>query len=301
MEQDNGYPELSGLFDIDENKIPNKPIAAKKERREIKEKILTSPEGDRFLPEREREKKRRHDKEQKREQLKKRIRLKTLLILIFAAALILTAAIAGYMLREMKKPEIRTAKAQITTVERSYTGSAVVIKDSGEVMAVMIDNDYDVHFIEKGQPVAAYDAAGNEYSGEVTAIKEEKTDSALFSRITSALLGEAPEISVYSVYAVLKDAGELISDSTLRLRVITETAEKAVAVPTQALYSDADQYYVWIYHPLRRIITRQDVAPGISGGGLTEIIRGLSKGDRVLTYSSCTERELYDGIPVKSE
>ena len=74
-------------------------------------------------------------------------------------------------------------------------------------------------------------AAGAEVTGKVTEIREEKPGTDTFAAIVAPLLGEIPEVPVYAVL-ITPDATDqiLTPGEKLTVRVITETAENAVAV-----------------------------------------------------------------------
>ena len=81
--------------------------------------------------------------------------------------------------------------------------------------------------------------------------------------------------------------------------MITETADNAVAVPSSAVLMDGAQPYVWIFHSFTKKLARQDIAVGIASEEKTEVLRGLKKGDWVVSGAKVPSSELYEGVKVK--
>ena len=295
------YPDISAIFDVDgkvaapsEEKTPD---ALKKN-----ERILTSPEGLKHLPKEERKKIQKDARKKKREARVKKAKTRAIIVL----SVVLVALIAGlaiwWKITDAKKPVVSVAPVTVETVERAYSGAGVILNEDGRVTAVMIDNDYDVHYIAKKLSAQIVTADKETLPGTVSDIRELRPADALFAGLTSTLLGETPEVPVYAVYITPDDAAQAPANgSRVTVRVITDTAENAVAVPSTAVLMDGNQPYVWLYHAFTKKLTRQDVAVGISSEEKTEILRGLEKGDRVVASSTVTPAELYDGIKVKQK
>ena len=85
----------------------------------------------------------------------------------------------------------------------------------------------------------------------------------------------------------------------MTVRIVTETAENAVAVPTSAVLMEGNQPYVWVFHSFTKKLSRQDVAVGIASEDMTEVLRGLKKGAKVISGASVPSSELYEGVRVK--
>ena len=296
----NSYPDISDIFNIDGSGLPDKPIEKDKSKPRSKEKILTSPEGARFLPKDVRKKMKKDEKKRRRAAAAKKLKTRLIIILSILAAALVAAGIITWKIKDAKKPVVIPSKAAVETIERSHSANAVVFADGRTTTAVFIDNDYDVHFIERNLKAEIKTTSGITVNGTVTDIKEEKPGSVLFRTLSSALLDDVPELSFYTVTVTLDDPEGLLKNADkVTARVITKSVEKAVAIPTSAVFTADAQSYVWIYHPLSKKLTRQDVSVGISSDDKVEIIRGLSKGDQVISGASCTSAELYDGIKVK--
>lgn len=95
----NEYPDISGIFDIDENSLPKELMEKEKRKRDRRQKpILISEDSEkRMAKEREKELKAAHKKQRKKEKAKKKVRQITAAVLagvliVFAAA----ASIKGF-------------------------------------------------------------------------------------------------------------------------------------------------------------------------------------------------------------
>lgn len=293
------YPDISAIFDVD-GKVAAQPSEQPADGIKKNERILTSSEGLKHLPKAERKKMQKDARKKKRDVRIKKAKTRAI-ILLSAVLVVLIAALAiWWKIADNKKPVVSVAPATVETVERSYSGAGLIVNENGHLTAVMIDNDYDVHYIAKKLAAQVVTAKEETLSGAVSDIRELRPGDDIFAGLTAALLGDTPEVPVYAVY-ITPDDETLVpaNGSRVTVRVITETAENAVAVPSTAVLIDGNQPYVWIYHAFTKKLTRQDVATGISSEEKTEILRGLEKGDKVVASSSVTPAELYDGIKVK--
>ena len=297
------YPDISDIFKIDESSLPSNSVVMKNDKKKkIKpdERILTAPVDITGLPKEEQKKIRTEQKKQIKE--KKRKKLKTRAILILSLIVILLAGLLTLKIVSdyKKKPLITVEKAVTDTISRFCTADATVIKSSVTTQAILIDNDYDVHFIEKKQSAEVTAPDGTVLTGTVSKIQEEKTNGKLFGRLTSALLTETPEVSVYTVYVDVDDPDGILKDSDrVSVKIITKTVKNAVLVQVDAICSDDGGNFVWLFNPVKKIITRQAVTVGVTADGKAEITAGLVKGDKVTVSTSCAADELYDGMKVK--
>ena len=297
------YPDISAIFDVD-GKVAAPSEEKKTEGLKKNERILTSSEGLRHLPKAERKKMQKDERKAKRDVRIKKAKTRVIIVLSVALVALIAALAIWWKITDAKKPVVSVAPATVETVERSYAGVGLILSEAGRVTAVMIDNDYDVHYIAKKLSAQVVTAQEVTLDGVVSDIREIRPGEDIFAGLTAALLDDTPEVPVYAVYVTLDDTAEAPAEapangSRVTVRVITETAENAVAVPATAVLMDGNQPYGWIYHAFTKKLTRQDVAVGVSSEEKTEILRGLEKGDKVIASSSVTPAELYDGIKVK--
>ena len=294
------YPDISAIFSVDEKRAAGRPVEKSTEAPGKNERILTSDEGMKHLPKEEQKKMKKDARKERRSAAFKKAKTRAIIILSAALAILIAVGVIMLRIAEKKKPAVSVSKVTVETVERSYSDAAVMLSDGKGFFAVLIDNDYDVHYLSRNQTAELETAAGERIPGRVTEIREEKPGSDTFNALTAALLGEVPEVPVYAVFIAPDASGQTLeAGEKVTARVVTESAENALAVPSSAVLMDGAQPYVWIYHPFTKKLTRQDIAVGISSDEKTEVLRGLKKGESVLSGSSVPSSELYDGVRVK--
>ncbi len=295
------YPDFSKVFDIDESSIPDKIIEKDPNGPKITNPVLTSEEAQRFLPKETKKALEKEKHAQKKQQKKNKRRIRTIMILSAAVLLFITAGIVNFIIRDAATPSVSVEKPVKETISRYFTETAVTVSRNDSVEAVFVDNDYDVHYIEKGQPVEITISEGTVIGGIVSEIKEEAPDSEFIKEYYTVLTGTAPSTSVYAVYIrpSSENAG-LSKGTTLTAKVITKTASDVLTVPSSAVFINGNQHYVWLYNSFRKTLSRQDVSIGISVDGKTEIIKGIDKSDRIAVTFSCLQEQLYEGIRVKN-
>ena len=294
------YQDISAIFDIDDRKVTGRSVEKTADAPKKSERILTAPEGLKHLPKDERKQMKKDERREKRAVRLKKAKTRAIIILSVLLAAAVVAGVIWWKIADAKKPAVAVTRAVVETLDRSYSDSAVISADGKTTVAVLIDNDYDVHFIAKNLKAEVVNAAGATVTGKVTDIKEEKPGTDSFTWLASSLLGELPEVPFYAVYITLDDPdGILVGGEKATARIITDTAENAVVIPATAVFMDGAQPYVWIYHPFTKTLSRQDIAVGVSSDEQTEALRGLKKGDRVISGSSVPSSELYEGVKVK--
>ena len=295
----NDIPDFSKVFNIDEDSLPD----------ELIEKDPTaSTRNFGFLSENtepsEKEKKEQLRRERAEKKKRQAIRIKNRMIIILSAVVLLLVAVFGISIavRESRKPVVTAEKPVIQTVSRYTEGNAVTVSSGKGYKAVFVDNDYDVHYIEPGQTVELTDENGTVYTGKISDIKEASPDSYYIKDYYSVLTGELPSTAVYAVFVTPGDSAMFTKEGiSLKVKVLTKTAENAMTVKASAVFTDGNQSYVWKYSAFGKTLTRQDVKTGITVDGITVILGGLEKNDKVITAFSCSEDKIYDGIKVKAE
>lgn len=305
MSKDRTSPDenvnFDDIFNIDDASIPSTIIEKDPDSPKITEPVLTSDEAYRFLPKEERKKLEKEKKAEKKQQKRNKRRLSTILILSAAVILLLTAGILNFIAIDKKTPTVSVEKPIIQTISRYHTNSAVTIKLNNTTAAVFIDNDYDVHFIEKGQTVEMTTAENTVITGTVTDIREESPDSELLKKYYTALAETKPSTTVYAVCITPSDPSALTAEgAVLSSKVITKTAENALTLPSDAVFTAEGKSYVWIYDSFRKTISKKEVSTGITVDGITAITSGLEKSQKIAVTFSCLQEKLYDGIRVKN-
>lgn len=126
--------------------------------------------------------------------------------------------------------------------------------------------------------------------------KDGESFSAAITEISS-MVDEAT--GLYKVKAALEEGPDtklLSTGSMVKLSVVTESAENALAVPVDSVYYDGGLAYVYTYDPASGTLRKVSVETGIYDAEWIEVKQGLEETAEVLlTWSS----ELYDGAPVR--
>ena len=203
------YPDISAIFNIDDKKAAGQPVEKSTEAPTKNERILTAAEGVKHLPRAEQKKIKKAERKTKREARAKKAKTRVIILLSVVLVALIAALAIWWKITDAKKPVVSVAQAAVQTVERAYSDNGVMFMDGSRLTAALIDNDYDVHYIEKKCRATLTTADGRTAEGEVSAIKEERPNSDLFAGLTAALLGETPEVPVYAVYIAVDDASAL--------------------------------------------------------------------------------------------
>lgn len=292
----NDIPDFSAVFDIDGESLP-------------KELIEKDPDSSSknlgFLSEKDDEEEEKKKDEKKKEiKTKKADKRKNRTIAVLAGIIFLFVGIfaASVAIRESRKPVITAEKPVIQTISRYTQSNAVTIAAGSSIRVFFIDNDYDVHYIEVGQTVELSDADANTYTGTITDIAELAPDFLYVESYAQQLTGTTPSTAVYGVFVTPHDSAAFSKAGVfLTAKTLTKTADDAITVPAGAVFIDGNQPYVWLYSPIKKSLFRQDVKTGLTVDGITQIVSGIEKSDRVAVIFSCSEDGIYDGIKVKTD
>jgi len=155
-DQKDSLPDISGVFDIDESKIPSNIIEkqpVEKKKGESSRSILLNNDVDRKkLEKTEKKKQKDRKKQRKKKEMKKKLILAALaLAVILALALVIRAAILNG-----KKPVVNLQAVTRETLTAHYDAQASILSQDNDdytlsFYAVFVENDYDVYGIQKGQ------------------------------------------------------------------------------------------------------------------------------------------------------
>lgn len=301
-DKNNNLPDLSGLFKIDENEIPDEIIQKEPVKQQSGESILLSKEAVDTLPKPQRKVIRKDRKQYKRKQAILLARKRIAVIAAAVIALVLTISLISFFADRAKRPEITFEKVRKETVVSYAKNTGVTYSNGNSIEAVFIDNDYDVNFITTGQTVQMTTPDGLTVNGMVKEIKEEPAGSELITKYYNILTGTIPATSVYAVY-ILPDSTESFTQAGLAvdIQVITGTSEDTLTVPSSAIRTENGQTFVWIYSSFSKEISRQNVTVGISYDGRTEVTSGLRRSQKIVSSSSSLAEELSEGIKVRAK
>lgn len=304
-DKNNSLPDISRVFDIDESKIPTKIIAKAPEEKKKSERtqsiLLNNNIDKKQLEKTEKKKQKDRKKQQKRKVMKKRLVLVCFaLIAILALVLVVRAAVLGG-----KKPVVSLEQVTRENITAHYDAEASILAEDGDdsgfnIYAVLVENDYDLYGLQKGQRAVVKVNEDTEISGVVADIRKEDSDSGIISKLMNILSGGSfLAASNYTVYISLDDISNAQMNTPVNVTVTTGIAENVLTVPSEVINNDGEQAYVWVYKSFGKKLVRQDVSVGLEADGRTEIKKGLSEEDMILKSVSGENTELYDNIKVR--
>ncbi len=297
--ENNDIPDFSVVFNVDTDSLPDKLIEKDPN---ASTRNLGFLSGENELSSKEKQEKEKQEKVENRKKKINRGKNRAIGVLSAIIILFMAATAVSVAVREAKKPVVTIEKPVIQTVSRYTEANAVTISSGTGCRAVFVDNDYDVHYIAPGQKVELTDENGVVYTGSVTEITEAFPDSYYIKNYYQVLTGSQPSTVVYAVFVAPDDSAAFTREGiSLNVKVLTKTAADALTVKASAVFVSGNQHYVWKYSSLAKSLQKQDVKVGLTVDGITEILAGIEKSDRIGTAFSCTEDKLFDGIKVKTE
>lgn len=297
--ENNDIPDFSKVFSIDESTLPDKLIEKDPE---ASARNLGFLSGEEELSEKEKKEKLKQEKNEKKKKKINRIKNRTIVILSAVVILFVAITAVSIAVKESRKPVVTVEKPVVQTISRYTEADAVTVSSGTGFKVVFVDNDYDVHYIEAGQTAEITDENGTLYTGKISDIKEASAESYYIKNYYAVLTGEMPSTAVYAVFVNPDDASAFTKEGTvLKVKVLTKTAADALTVKASAVFTDGNQQYVWKYSAFGKTLEKHDVKVGLSVDGVTQILAGVEKSDKVVASFSCSEDKIYEGIKVKTE
>ena len=151
-----------------------------------------------------------------------------------------------------------------------------VISNPNSRKAVFHVADNAAAELEVGQEIG-FDYNGNEYKGQISEIGVAVDETGLFK-----------------IKADIMDAPDLADGIYIKLSTVVHRSERKIMIPTDAVYFDDNQAYVYVEKDGRAY--RRDVELDIFGESETTLSSGLSEGENVIaTWSG----SLKDGAEVR--
>ncbi len=303
----NPLPDISGVFNIDESRIP-KTIIDKP-----RETVSARTTGGILLPDekpaetKKREKQQRAEAKTKKKEAKRKVMRSRMilagvaLVVILALVLAIRAAVLDH-----KKPTVTLTQVARETLTSHYDADGSILMQATDeytasYYAVFVENDYDVYGLQKGQRANVQLNDEVAVSGVVSDIRKEESDSAIISWLISVFSGASySTASNYTVFIALDESSYIEENAPVHVTVTTGIAENVLCVPSGAVYKEDGQHYVWVYKSWGKKLQRQDVSVGLETDGKTEIRSGLSEDDFVVTDVLGDNTELYDKVKVKT-
>lgn len=299
----NDYPDISGIFDIDESTLPKELIVTEKQKKDRRRKpILISEDKEKqFEKEREKQLKAAQKKQRKKEQTKKKIK-KTGIASLIGVLIILAAVFSLKSFIDTKKaPDVMLSTTQTGEISVSHLSHALMLlSDTGSLYAAFVDNDFDLHSIENGLSAIITSADERQFVAHIQAIRSEEPGSEITSRIQAMLPnGIYSSASNYVIYAVpTQSITGMNENDTVTVETVIDYATNALIIPSAALFSDENGDFVWKYSSLTKRIKKVYVTAGINNGANVQITEGLKKNDSVVYPENIEAATLSDNQKV---
>lgn len=297
----NEYPDISGIFDIDKDNLPDKLIPKEKTQTELRTRFLTAEEPQEKTKAQIKEEA-KQQKAQTRKKKREKFRKKTVAVISVLLVIFIAFEAISFFVADSKKPVVTAQKPIEETICRYYEAKGITVTAGNSKQIMVIDNDYDVHYIEKGQTVELTAEEINTLNGTVTDIKELSPDNEYIESFAESLTGTLPSTPVYAIFISPENTDAVKKDGIIfSSKIITKKSEDTLTISSGAIQYSGNQPFVWIYSPIKKTLTKQDVKTGLSSDGKTEILAGVKKNDRIVISCSVDYAALYEGIKVKHD
>ncbi len=302
-------PDISGVFDIDENDIPSVVISQDEEasaRPKDYEPILLSDPVQQKLDKKEQKKKKAQKKEEKLAEKRKQFKKRVIICAVFVA--VVAGAVFGI------KAGVDYSRRPTGTIAASYTGSisahydtkallTTTVTEQGQVKTVALfsENDFDVYSISKGLPVTITLENDATAEGRIVSIDSERSDSDIVEKIREAFPDGEYSSGNNWVITIETDLGSGVQDNTVAdISIMTSISDNAVLVPASAVHKIGARKYVWVYKPFSHTAQRQEVSVGIESDGIAEITKDLKEDTNVVAEFSCGDDALSEKMKIKA-
>lgn len=311
--KNNGLPDISGVFNIDDSKIPAKVIekpAEKKGPNSSRPSILLKPQTPKeekkayedMSPESYRRKKSKK-KEAQRKLLRQRLLLAGIALLLLLA---LVFGIRGLIITR-KRPTVTTVSVTTGNLTAHFDTEAVILTEAPEnaaprTYAMFLDNDIDLHPLQKGQRAEIRLDEETTVSGTLTEIRREESGSELISRLMPLMPEQSFSTAVnYVVTVILEDTDNAIEGSTVSMVITTAIAQEAKIVPKGTVHYDDDgSPYLFGYKSFGKKLVKIPVTLGLEADGMVVLTGGIATGTSVVYSASVDMSELKEGLKVKA-
>ena len=168
-------------------------------------------------------------------------------------------------------------EVNVTANNMAPSGAAFVISANGEKTATFYVTSEVAEAIQIGQAVTV-ESQGDIYQGAISEIG----------------LAVDPATGLFKVKGVLRDALALANGKTVSLTTAARSVDHAALVPTDALYFEGGDAYVYVMRDGAAVRVNVDV--GIYADTQAAVTGGLAEGDQIITTWSAG---LKDGVPVR--
>lgn len=300
----NDYPDISGIFDIDENSLPKELMAKEKRKKNRHQKpILISEDREKQMAkEQARQLKEAQKKQKQKEHNRTKIKRISAVVLSIAAVILIAVFSIKGIYTAKNAPAVSVVTAQTGEISTSYMAQALMLlSDNGTLYAAFVDNDFDLHSLQKGQAAIITVADERTFVGQISAISSEDIGSALTSHIQTMLPdGIYSSASNYIVCVTPAQSITGISENdTVTVEVVINYAADALIIESAALFSDENGEYVWKYSSFSDKIKKVYVSTGINNGSYVQITDGLKENTQLVYPADGEAVTLRDNQKVK--
>ncbi|MBO4678465.1 MAG: hypothetical protein J5626_02205 [Lachnospiraceae bacterium] len=160
----------------------------------------------------------------------------------------------------------------------NYIAKDVAVAATGDFSELRIKCDM-VYKSEIRRAIEYY-AIVNGKRYEVEYVEPETADSGAATSTESA--------TSYSTFLIKDESGEVKAGDFAVVVVVSQRRENALVIPTESIKSDTDGSYVYLYDGDKTSYT--PIKTGIKSGFYTEVLSGLSDGDRIVSEFKIKEK-----------
>lgn len=326
-ERNSDLPDISGIFDIDDSRIPtqiiNKPPQQKKTGKQT-ESILIPDKNKKKQPSfgrnstsgarpasRPAEKNQDTTSRMIRKKQNEKLHILRNRMILGAAGVFLLAVIvvAIAVLHSIKnRPAVVTAPVERGNFSDTYEANAIIYtemtqQEEARTYAVFVDNRYDRDSspLKTGLPAEVRISEDVTVTGRLAYIRQnEETDSAIVSLLMSLLPGTDFEPSGNTVIMIhLDDADAAPENTAVKVDITINEQDGVLLVPVSAVQDKNGEPYVWVYKSFGKKLVKTPVTLGPEADGKVVIVSGLSFGTPIV-IEGITET-LADGMKVNAQ
>lgn len=177
-----------------------------------------------------------------------------------------------------------TSGADVTQMISQLFGGA---QESGMIVeyypltAEFVLGKYDISKVTMDQSVKIKTTAGSELEGVITYISAvaESSDSI---NISSLLGTSGSSNGVPAKVSILNPDKNVIIGFDVDISIEVDRAENVPVIPIEALQTDSEGFYVFLYDKSTAKVIKKDVEIGLYDGDVYQVISGLSVGDTIV-------------------
>ena len=291
-------PDISGVFKIDESKIPKTLIEKPAEpvRKNTQAQSVLIPSEDKKTEALRQERMKRTQAVKRKKAVKKKEQLR--MLALFGGGALILILIAGLIwggVARSKRPVVRLAQVTQQDIE-SYcvmNGAIVVRTDpetyANEYYAVCIADKYETELKDKKNvPAAVYLADGTVREGLYEGTNKQDRSSEDI-RIIREALTDTDYDEGFSDYVTalihITSTDPIDVGSAAEVRITLASEKGVLAVPEAAVFTDAGDgsNYVWLYRSFGKKLVKTPVTVGLIANGTAAVKgEGLKAGSEVV-------------------